>query len=182
MKLWVRLLAAFGVIAIGCPSAILIVVAGMAVTGKLDPVGVALLACGVVGVASAILLYRVARGSAVGRRSLQLLAGGIVIATAGVVTGYRLLARSFDNMHASHLKSELRVLAAAQEEYFKEHGRFASDTAAVLKEIRYPDIRITIEHADDSLWRASASRPKATKRVCRATGSRSVPISDPVCD
>lgn len=178
-----RLLGALGVIGVGVPSAVLVSLTIPLVADGFEPVGLAFLACGVMGMATVVLLYRVARGDTLSRRAAAVMAAGVVIALSGVGAGYVALLRSFEGRHLTHMKSELRILAGEQEEYFKAHGRFAADTALLYKERRYTSsVRITLEHADDLSWRARATKPGATKRVCRATGNRITTISDPVCD
>lgn len=180
---WARLLGALGVIVVGVPSAMLVSLTIPLVVDGFEPVGLAFLGCGIIGLATVVLLYRVARGNVPGRGAAIAMAAGVVIALGGVGTAYVALLRSFEKQHLSHMKSELRIFAAEQEEYFKQHGRFAGDTALLYKGQRYTSsVRIMVEHADDVSWRARATNPAATKRVCRATGSRSTPISDPVCD
>jgi Tfp pilus assembly protein PilE len=180
---WVRLLAALGVVLVGFPSALLVSLTLAAVVDGFELAAAALLVCGVIGLVTVGFLYRLARGDMLGRNGMTAMAAGLVVSVGGIAIGYTLLNRGFEKRHVTHMKSDLRTLAADQERYFKQHGRFASDTSMLYRGRRYPSpVRITLEHGDDLSWRASATIAAAPKRSCRITGTHTTPVTDPLCD
>jgi hypothetical protein len=77
-------------------------------------------------------------------------------------------------MYRVAMKSDLRMLATLQENYFREHGRFASDLAMLGYQ---PSAGVTVEliEGDERGWVARARHQKLTGTCIAGTG-RSAPV------
>ena len=116
-----------------------------------------------------------------------LVTGGVLSCSAGFAKP--VCACSKSKAYVTAMKSDLRNLVSAQEEYFAAHGRYADDAALSDSLFRSSTgVTVSIEFADAHGWRARAThvaiRGSCTIEAISSGDSTSTPsdFGDPRCD
>jgi type IV pilus assembly protein PilA len=101
------------------------------------------------------------------RKGFTLIELLIVVVIIGILAAIAIPKFEFTKGKAnvSAIKSDLRNMMSAQESYFYEHQRYASDLA-LLPLQRSPKVELTIRQADEKGWSATATHPQAYPLTC----------------
>jgi prepilin-type N-terminal cleavage/methylation domain-containing protein len=87
------------------------------------------------------------------------------------------------NAYAATIKSDLRKIAVAQEDFFSSHNRFASTPpfgTDTIEMIFSPGVQAGIE-GNDFGWRAKATHPLANPLICAVFWGK-MPLWEPAVD